>query len=171
MSTGESLVTLARGGEAHLEGLIALYGDPRVARQVLQLPFPSPELWRTRLSQDGERLVRLVALHQATVVGHCTLQQHARVRRGHCAEIGMAVAPEWQGRGIGSQLLAAVLDVADNWMNLRRVELTVYTDNEAGLALYRKFGFAIEGEFQDYAVRDGIYASAFSMARLRAAPH
>lgn len=30
-------------------------------------------------------------------------------------------------------------------MNLRRVELTVYTDNAPALALYRKFGFETEG--------------------------
>lgn len=52
-------------------------------------------------------------------------------------------------------------------MNLRRVELTVYTDNAPALALYRKFGFETEGEMRDYAVRDGRFVDVYSMARLR----
>lgn len=52
-------------------------------------------------------------------------------------------------------------------MNLRRVELTVYTDNEPAIALYRKFGFVEEGTLRDYAFRDGEFADALSMARLR----
>ncbi|KPB77289.1 GNAT family acetyltransferase [Pseudomonas cannabina] len=81
--------------------------------------------------------------------------------------IGMGVASAWQGKGVGSMLLAAALDVADNWMNLHRVELTVYADNEAAQGLYRKFGFEVEGRLRDYAVRDGVFVDALSMARLR----
>ena len=89
-----------------------------------------------------------------------------RVRRSHCGSVGIAVAKGWHGQGIGS-LLGALLDVADNWMNLRRVELMVYTDNEPAIALYRKHGFEVEGELRDYAVRDGRHVNAYAMARLR----
>jgi putative acetyltransferase len=79
----------------------------------------------------------------------------------------MGVAAAWQGKGVGSRLMAAVLEVADNWMNLHRVELTVFADNEAALALYRKFGFENEGRLRDYAIRDGVLVDAISMARLK----
>jgi GNAT superfamily N-acetyltransferase len=44
----------------------------------------------------------------------------------------MAVRDDWQGRGVGTESLRAALDLADNGLNLSRVELTVYTDNAAG---------------------------------------
>ena len=79
----------------------------------------------------------------------------------------MAVRDDWQGKGVGTALMEAVLDLADNWLNLTRVELTVYTDNAAGIALYKKFGFEIEGTHRRYAFRNGEYADAYSMARIR----
>ena len=36
-----SIIHIERCNESHLEGLTALYNDPAVARQVLQMPFQS----------------------------------------------------------------------------------------------------------------------------------
>ncbi|WP_334597469.1 GNAT family N-acetyltransferase [Pseudomonas alvandae] len=163
----ESSITLARFTEAHIPGVTALYNDPAVTRQVLQMPFQSAEVWRQRLSTNDERQLKLVALYQGEVIGNLGLEQFSRVRRAHCANLGMGVAVAWQGKGVGSMLLAAALDVADNWMNVRRVELTVYADNEAAIGLYRKFGFETEGLLRDYAVRDGRWVDTLAMARLR----
>lgn len=160
-------VVIQRFTEAHVEGVTALYNDPEVCRQVLQLPYQSADFWRKRLAASDERAVKLVALSDGKVVGNIGLEQYSRVRQRHVGGIGMGVALDWQGRGVGSMLMAAVLEVADNWMSLRRVELTVFFDNEAALGLYRKFGFEAEGRLRDYAVRDGVYVDVFSMARLR----
>ena len=79
----------------------------------------------------------------------------------------MAVRDDWQGKGVGTALMEAVLDLAENWLNLTRIELSVYTDNAAGVALYKKFGFEIEGTHRSYAFRNGEYVDAYSMARMR----
>lgn len=167
MPVSDSVINLERFNESHLDGVTALYNDPAVTRQVLQMPFQSTEVWRKRLAADDERAVKLVALHQGTVIGHMGLEQFTRVRRSHAGSFGMGVLPAWQGKGVGSKLLATALDIADNWMNLQRVELSVYADNEAAIGLYRKFGFETEGLFRDYAVRDGRLVDTLSMARLR----
>ena len=106
MPTTEPVITLERFNESHIEGVAALYNDPAIARQTLQMPFQSTELWRSRLALDNERLVNVVALHQGTVIGNIGLEQFSRIRRSHAGSFGMGVAVAWQGKGVGSKLLA-----------------------------------------------------------------
>ncbi|MFJ3484329.1 GNAT family N-acetyltransferase [Pseudomonas sp. NPDC090202] len=167
MNVASPQIVIQRFSETHIEGVTALYNAPEVCRQVLQMPYQSNEVWRKRLAAGEDRAVQLVALHDGDVIGNIGLHQYARIRQSHIGAIGMAVTTPWQGKGVGSKLMAAVLDVADNWMNLHRVELTVYFDNEAALGLYRKFGFEAEGRLRDYAVRDGAFVDAITMARVR----
>ena len=68
----------------------------------------------------------------------------------------------------GSALVSAVIDLADNWLALRRLELAVFVDNAPAVALYEKFGFSVEGTYREYAFRDGRYVDAYAMARLAA---
>jgi putative acetyltransferase len=63
--------------------------------------------------------------------------------------------------------MKAAIELADKWLNLSRLELTVYTDNEPALRLYKKLGFEIEGTHRKYAFRDGAYVDAHAMARVR----
>ena len=91
-------------------------------------------------------------------------------RRRHVGTIGISVHDDFQHHGAGSALLSAALDIADNWIGYTRVELTVYTDNEAAIALYRKAGFAIEGSARRFALRNGEYVDAHMMTRITAGP-
>lgn len=118
-------ILIQRMAEIHIEGVTALYNEPAVCRQVLQMPFQSIEVWRKRLAASTERHVKLVALSGGEVIGSLGLEQYSRSRQSHVGAIGMGVASAWHGKGIGSKLLAAALDIADNWMNMHRVELTV----------------------------------------------
>ena len=64
-------------------------------------------------------------------------------------------------------ILAALIDLAENWLGLTRLELTVYADNAAAIGLYRKFGFVAEGTHVGYALREGVMVDALAMARRR----
>jgi RimJ/RimL family protein N-acetyltransferase len=59
-------------------------------------------------------------------------------------EIGMMVAADWRGRGVGGALVAAAIDWA-RARGLHKLTLGVFPHNDAALALYRKFGFVEEG--------------------------
>lgn len=159
--------TIRRAVPDDAEGLCA---DPSVIAGTLQLPYGSPVLWRERLTAVDPP-VMLVACDGRVIVGNIGLHTNARTpRRKHAANIGMGVITTHQRKGVGSQLLAAVIDLADNWYGITRLELTVYVDNEAGVALYTKLGFTIEGTLRAYALRNGAYVDAYTMARIRDQP-
>lgn len=90
----------------------------------------------------------------------------ASPRRRHVASFGMGIKDNVQGKGVGSALLATAIDLADNWLNLKRIEITVYVDNERAINLYKKFGFELEGESKAYAFRNGEYVNVYHMARI-----
>ena len=153
-----------------VEALTRIYAGRNAHSQTLQLPFQSLEVWRKRLTTNDDTQVALVASVAGEVVGNLGLTRYTRPRRAHVGEIGMGVRDDWQGKGVGSALLQAALDLADNWLGIRRLELHVHADNERAIALYRKFGFEAEGTHRAYAIRDGLYVDSLSMARLIEGP-
>ena len=150
------------------EALHAIMTQPRAAAGTMQLPLASKESWRKRLSEPRDGAYSIVACVDGQVIGQAGMTVEQRPRRRHTASLGMAVHDEWQGRGVGSALMSALVDLADNWIDVQRIELTVYADNAAAVHLYEKFGFAIEGTLRRYAFRNGVYVDAYYMARLRA---
>ncbi len=152
------------------EALTRLFAHRNAYAQTLQLPLQSTEVWRKRLTHSDATQISLVATAAGEVVGNLGLTRFTRPRRAHVGEIGMGVRDDWQGKGVGSALLEAALDLADNWLGLRRIELHVHADNERAVALYRKFGFEAEGTHRAYAIRNGVYVDSLSMARLIEGP-
>ncbi|MES2956674.1 MAG: GNAT family N-acetyltransferase [Pseudomonadota bacterium] len=154
--------------------IAAMMSDPQIARGLLQMPHGSEDFWRKRIDDmpAGNAVldIMLVAERGGLVVGNAGLLGVAALRRRHVAGLGISVAQSAQGQGVGTALMAALVDWADNWAQLLRLELTVFTDNVAAIALYRKFGFADEGVHRSYALRDGAYADVLAMARLHPNP-
>jgi L-phenylalanine/L-methionine N-acetyltransferase len=140
---------------------------PGVRHGTLQMPFQSLAAMRERFAIQQEGTYRLVAEVKGEVVGVAGLHVERSPRRRHVGHIGMGVHDDHQGRGVGRELLRVLLDLADNWLNLHRVELEVYTDNAIGIHLYESNGFVIEGTRSDYAFRDGDYIDVVVMGRIR----
>ena len=130
----------------------------------MQVPFTS--IAERRRKYEGRPDTHLVAVIEGKVIGTLGLMR-GEGRRGHSATLGMAVHDAYAGRGAGTALMAAIMEQADRWLNIRRLELSVWTDNVRAIALYERFGFEHEGVLRSYAWRDGAYADAASMARLR----
>jgi putative acetyltransferase len=150
-----------------------IMNDPSVLGGLLQMPYTDGYAWKARLNESlapGKSDLLLVAERNAEVVGTCGLHPAPQMRRRHVWMLGISIDPEAQGQGVGSTLMQAVCDYADNWAAALRIELTVFTDNEHALALYRKFGFVIEGTHRAYAMRDGHYDDVHAMARLHPNP-
>ncbi len=144
-----------------------LWSEPQVYRGMLQLPFQSEDAVRKKIENPPEGLIRLVAEAEGRVIAACTLHPNHRYRMRHIAGCGINVHPDYWNQGVGSALMAAIIDVADNWLNLKRIELEVFVDNAAAIHLYEKFGFVIEGTKCKYVFREGEYVDTHVMARVR----
>lgn len=161
-------ITIRATEPADYDAIRETMAQPIAYAGTLQLPMPSAEMWKKRLAEFPVGDHSLVAEVDGKVVGNIGLMAAPKSRRrAHVASLGMAVHDAWQGRGVGTALMKAALDLADNWLQFTRIELTVYTDNVAALALYKKFGFEIEGTHKQYAFRNGVYVDAYAMARFR----
>jgi RimJ/RimL family protein N-acetyltransferase len=80
-------------------------------------------------------------------------------------ELGMWILSEWRGRGGGRLLVEAALAAVPP--EAHKVELEVWPDNEAAIALYRSLGFEQEGLLRDHYRRlDSSLRSSLIMARL-----
>jgi ribosomal protein S18 acetylase RimI-like enzyme len=91
---------------------------------------------------------------------------HLDASRHGFGEIGMAVARDWRGRGVGSALLAAAIDVARE-RGLHKLSLSVFAHNDAAIALYRKHGFVEEGrQIKQYRRQSGELWDAIAMGLL-----
>lgn len=160
-------ITIRKAEPADAEAIRKCYTAPRVVRNTLQLPYRSLESVRDFLTKTGENDHILVAVVDGEIVGVIGLHTSSKPRANHRGEIGMMVRDDWQGKGVGTAIMRAVIDLADRWLNLTRIELTVLTDNEPAIALYRKFGFEIEGTLHKYAFCDGEFVDAYMMARVK----
>jgi putative acetyltransferase len=107
----------------------------------------------------------LVAELDGKVIGMVGIHLLKSARQRHIACLGMMVRTEYQGRGIGKKLLENILDLADNWLMLVRVELEVTPDNERAICLYNSFGFEVEGRKKYSIIKGGKYADLIIMAR------
>src|SRR5512139_2009064 len=157
-------ITVRRVEPGDYEAVHKIFCGPRVIWGTSQMPHPSAEMWRKRLAEPPDGLYSLVACVDGEVVGQLGLHTSPdRPRRRHAGQIGMAVRDDWQGKGVGTALMQAAIDLADKWVNLSRLELEVYTDNEPAIKLYQKFGFTIEGTSINYAFRDGQFVDVYLM--------
>ncbi len=140
---------------------------PAVARTTNRLPSEPVAAVARRFGEPRAGAHRLVAEVERRAIGIAEVHQMGNPRVAHMGAVGMMVHPDYWGRGVGSALMAAVVDLADNWLNLRRLELDVMTDNPAGIRLYEKFGFRPEGVCRYATFGAGNWHNHLFMARLR----
>lgn len=148
------------------DGIVTLHNMPGYRNGTLRTPHHTQEEIRKGIENQPASMTGLIALLDGRIVGDAGLTRLAN-RRVHVGSIGMGVHDAYVGKGIGKALIGEILALADNWFNLRRIELTVYTDNEPAIRLYERHGFVTEGRMKEFAFRDGSYVDAYSMARIR----
>ncbi len=156
-------------------------GDAEACRKLcLQLDRETPY----RLYGPGERLdvlrvyadeiaaiVRnprsclIAAVEDGKLVGYLAAYGHAAPRVAHVVTVSVAILKSYTGRGIG-RCLFENLEAWAQEIGVRRIELTVMTDNEPALKLYTRLGFCIEGRKRASMRFGDRYVDEFYMSKL-----
>ena len=100
-----------------------VYSSLQAMAETLRVPYSSEQGWREELSQQRDDNFAIVACVQGEVVGYLALSVYMNPRTRHSGHFGIAVRDSWQGRGVGTALMEACLNLADNWLNLTRFDL------------------------------------------------
>jgi putative acetyltransferase len=148
------------------EGVYSLRLLPSVIDGTLAIPSIRITDTRQRLEQYGPDVHSFVAVADGQIVGQAGLHVGSGKLR-HTASLGMMVHDQFQGQGIGRRLLAALLDIADNYLGLVRVDLEVYADNVRAIGLYETMGFVLEGRKRKAVWRHGEHQDVLVMGRVQ----
>ena len=120
---------------------------------------------------ESEHRLRLVAVDGDRVIGNRVIGHRVIGNLGLDPErpgilyLGMAIDAEYRGQGIGTAMMRAAIDWARSQTGVHKIELEVWPHNAAGLALYRRVGFEVEGRrVRHYRRRNGELWDAILMA-------
>ncbi|MDF2792199.1 MAG: GCN5-like N-acetyltransferase [Neobacillus sp.] len=84
---------------------------------------------------------------------------------GYLIYLVVGILSEFRGLGVGTKLFKHLEDWAREH-SVHRLELSVATRNEAGLRLYKKMGFDIEGTKRHSLFFDGEFVDEYYMSKL-----
>ena len=102
------------------EGVHRVYSSPKAMAGTMGVPYSSAREVREELAREGDGRFPLVACVGEEVVGQLTLSVYMNPRMRHSGHFGIAVRDDWQGRGVGTALMEACLDLADNRLSAPR---------------------------------------------------
>ncbi len=121
--------------------------------------------WLQQIMNDPGKLA-IVAEQEGDIIGFLDFHNGNKQRTKHQGSFGMSVKKDFRDQGIGTALLAALLDWAKENPLIEKVCLEVVADNTNAIRLYQKFGFVEEGVKKKAAkIDDGTYWDLILMAR------
>ena len=126
-------------------------------------PFPLAETAAFVAGNIDKGNPQFVAEDAGRIVGWCDVCRETVPTYAHEGMLGMGVAEDYRGHGLGERLIRATLDAARG-AGIERVSLSVYASNTRAAALYRKIGFAREGTRVRGRKLDGAYDDVHMMA-------
>ncbi|AIW17171.1 GCN5 family acetyltransferase (plasmid) [Vibrio tubiashii ATCC 19109] len=128
---------------ADLPALYDIYTDKEVVNNNRYLPDIKREEFDSMFNDSQLNFVAVES--DGELLGHLAINSTPKPRLKHSASFGIAVAKTSRGKGVGRFLMEYLLSYCDEQLNLTRLELEVHANNVAALALYKSFGFEVEG--------------------------
>ncbi len=148
--------------------LHALCIHPQVVPWLTNLPTESPESWKDRFADPSPSTgIRVAAWRGERLAGLAVISLSPVRRLQHVGSLFLAVHPDFQKEGVGHSLLKSVLDAADRWYNVVRIDIEVPSDNASALRLLHTHGFLSEGTRRNDLMRFGQKVDTVFLGRIR----
>ena len=114
-------------------------------------------------SRDGKDYL-ICAYVNDEIIANCALRVFTHEKDSHRANLGIAINPKYQGRGLGSLMFDEMIRIAKETPELDQLELGVIAKNERARRLYLKKGFVKTGDIpHELKLKDGTYLDGETM--------
>ncbi len=115
---------------------------------------------------DGRGKLLIVAEADGRVIGSLGFDNGERRRLAHRGTFGLSVVDEWRGKGVGTAMLRALIDWAEENPLIEKLNLNVFATNTKALGLYKKLGFVEYGRSpKEVKIGPGEYVDTILMHR------
>jgi len=117
--------------------------------------------------KDPSRVMFAIRQRDATaIIGYLFIQNISSVHRS--ADIGIRIGEEKnRGHGYGKEALTMALDYCWRHLNLNRIGLIVFRNNQRAISIYKAAGFRVEGRLKKLFFIDGSWVDVLLMAAFR----
>ena len=169
MSISGSRVILRAIERSDIPTFVRWFNDPEVTKH-LQLYLPmslaQEERWFEKYLQDQQQHIFGIETLDGKLIGNIGLE-NISWKDSH-AELGIVIGEkDYWGKGYGTEAITTFLDFVFRQMNLHRVYLRVFEDNERAIRCYEECGFELEGRLRESHFSDGRYHDELIMGILR----
>ena len=149
--------------------LAGLFGDALNLPFTTVAPYSSVSFWDKRLAEYADAsCLPLLAVDGDAVTGLLLLRGYPNhIRRKHCSSIDLlAVRTDNRRKGIARALVNAAINAADQWLQMRRIEVAVDAQSDALKGFYASLGFVEEGVKRKDILHAGRYVDSTVMSRI-----
>lgn len=113
---------------------------------------------------DNKNALIIVALSNKKIIGILNTMGSNKRRYKHVVSLGISVAKEWRGKGVGTALMKYVVEWARGH-KLKKIKLSVVANNTSAIKLYKKAGFIAEGRSKKEMKINRRYYDTIEMAK------
>ena len=118
-------------------------------------------------SREDMVIFMIEELETRHTVGTCQLRSIDPVAQSAELQIRIGRTSD-QGRGLGGDAVAALVEFGFTDLNLRRISLQVFASNARAVRVYEGNGFVVEGCLREAAFVDGKWTDVLCMGTLKA---
>ena len=144
-------ITLRPLQESDFDKYFKWHSDKEIRFQTLMHPYPVTEKlekdWLEKVMSDfsNKRYVfSIIHNTDKNLIGYFQLTEVNFINRN--ASLGIVIGEkEYQGKGLGEEIMQLGINYAFKSLNINKIRLSVISDNQRALSLYKKLGFKEEG--------------------------